>query len=61
MLEFFFIRVPLEFVPGQQVLGVDDEVPRPRDIVLDDALVKYAIEVGVAVLVVLMETESAGY
>jgi hypothetical protein len=61
MLEFFFIRVPLEFVPGQQVFGVDDEVPRPCDIILNDALVKYAVEIGVAVLVVLMEAESAGY
>jgi hypothetical protein len=61
MLEFFFIRVPLEFVPGQQVFGVDDEMPCPGDIVLNDAFVKYAVEIGVAVFVVLMETESAGY
>jgi len=60
MLELLLFGVSFELVPGEKLLLGDDEVAHFADVVLGHALVQNCVEVAVAVLVVLLETESTG-
>lgn len=61
MLELLLLSVSFELVPGEKLLLGNDEVAHFADVVLGHAFVENRVEVAVAVLVVLLETESTGY